>query len=559
MVNLMRRHAKIIFAVVTVIVVISFVWWGTPAGRSGAGTRLQSLRLLGGRASAAEVQAARQAIELRSILSGERSGLDDKQLEDQMAIHLLLLRQARPMTSFLEQLIEDIHLLLLRQPRSMHLYVTDEQVGKFAAQLTSSPPQKGEDPGIYLERQKRHYSEVMQLLVTNGISATDFDRILREELMLRQLENLVMRSAKATPAEVRQWWEISHEKMTASIARFIAADYLAKVSISDEEAKKFYENDPSSFAIPEKVKVRYVRFDLQVAKKEISLTEEELRAVYEKNKNFFADEKGQPKPFETVRADLESRVRTEKAVQELSRRAQKMIQEIAPPQRDQKGVSLAAAAAARGLTVAETNFFSLQEPVPGVRVGPNFNQEAFKLREDFRVGNWILGEDGVYVMEFLERQLKNDKPDFAQVKDRVLTAARETRAHELAQKAGQDALEKILAAIRQGDYFAHACAAQGVPAISLPPFAAVDHLSDVPDENVIKLTAIRLNPGETSEWVQTAEGGFILHLDAWQPGDPEQFKKDQSGEQARLLRIKQDQTFQEWVNHSMRSAVSNSP
>ncbi len=287
--------------------------------------------------------------------------------------------------------------------------------------------------------------------------------------------------------------------------------------------------------------------------------EEELRAVYEKNKNFFVDEKGQPKPFETVHADLESRVRTEKAVQELSHRAQKMIQEIAPPQRDQKGVSLAAAAAARGLTVAETDFFSLQEPVPSVRAGQNFNREAFKLREDFRVGNWILGEDGVYVMEFLARQLKNDKPDFAQVKDRVLTAARVTRAHELAQKAGQDALEKILAAIRQGDHFAHACAAQGVPAISLPPFAAVDHLSDVPDENVIKLTAIRLNPGETSEWVQTAEGGFILHLDVRQPGDPEQFKKEQTDEQARLLRIKQDQTFQEWVNHSMRSAVSNSP
>ena len=486
-------------------------------------------------ASAAEVNAARQSIDVFSSLRGQRN-FNDNQRTEMITSRIMLLRQAR----------------------ALQLNVSDEDVGRFGARMTSVPPQKDEDQVMYQQRLKREHDSLMARLAAEGISGADFDRILREDLIVNQLQHLLSTAGKTTPEEIRQTWEFIHEKMTISIVRFKSTDALLKVAVTDDDAKKFFESDPAPFALPEKVKVRYLRLDLEDAKKEVILTEDELRAAYEKNKVYFTDDKGQPKPFEAVRGEIENFLKSSKAADEIKHRALKMMQEIAPAKTEIKPVPFADAAKARNLPILETDFFALNDQVNGVKAGQNFNAEAFKLREDFRFGNPVLGSDGVYVMEFAGRQPRNDKPDFATVKEKVIARLKEVRALEQTQKSGRDAQAKVLAATKQGTPFAQACTAEGLTAAALPPFSLVDQIKDEPNEDTVKSAALQLNPNEISEFTATADGGFILQLAAREPGDPEQLKKDSANIKLGLTQQRKQAAVQDWFGKLTRQAGAES-
>lgn len=533
MMDLMRRHMKAILAVVTVIVVLSFVIWGVPGlGGRGFGGGGDISSLVGIRASRAEIATAQKSIYFNHFLSGQEPRLRPEELANEITLRLLLLRKAR----------------------ELNLRVSDEEVGRAQADLFRVPLRPNEDPSEYMQRLRTRQAEILRQLSPMGIAARDLDAIMREGMMIGALQRWVSHTVQVTPQEVRLWWNLANETVTARIVRFKMEEALPQVEFTEEEAKAFYESNPAPFALPERTKVRFVRFDLEPAKQQATVTEEELRLLYERNKNFFRDEVGQTKPFEEVRADLEERLRTQKAQQKLWNEAMKLVQEVFPSGDRVQPVAFVEAVAARGLVLQESDFFALNEPVVGVHASADFNRMAFKLREDFRYGDPVLGHDGVYVMEFVARQPRDENPDFARVREKVRERFRRVRAYELTQRHGRETLGKILEAMAQGKDFSAACASQGLPALGLPPFRAAERLTDVPDEAAVKYTALQLAAGQTSEFVPTAEGGFILHLETRAPPDDGQFEKERENARARLLSQKRQRAFEEWLDRLQRES-----
>jgi peptidyl-prolyl cis-trans isomerase D len=67
------------------------------------------------------------------------------------------------------------------------------------------------------------------------------------------------------------------------IERFDAKDFLAKAQPSDADIEKFYTSRPTLFQAPEQATIEYVVLDIEALKKDVKVSEDELRKYYAEN------------------------------------------------------------------------------------------------------------------------------------------------------------------------------------------------------------------------------------------------------------------------------------
>ncbi len=126
-----------------------------------------------------------------------------------------------------------------------------------------------------------------RFLASQGKTDEGFVQELRQSLA----QSVVMNTVSGTPviadADVTQLNRLLRERREVRVLGFPAADYLNRASVSEEEAKTYYEAHKSEFRTPEALKVQYVVLspeNVESAKP----TEDDVRTYYEQNKAKFA-------------------------------------------------------------------------------------------------------------------------------------------------------------------------------------------------------------------------------------------------------------------------------
>ena len=122
-----------------------------------------------------------------------------------------------------------------------------------------------------------------QLVASQGLTPEGFEARVRRDLSVRQVEAGVLASAFAAPVVADISLGAFFEKREVQVASFPAADYAAKVTLSDTELEGFYNANNALFQAPESVNIEYVVLDLDTIKKGISIGEADLKSYYEQN------------------------------------------------------------------------------------------------------------------------------------------------------------------------------------------------------------------------------------------------------------------------------------
>ena len=122
-----------------------------------------------------------------------------------------------------------------------------------------------------------------QLVASQGLTPEGFEARVRRDLSVRQVEAGVLASAFAAPVVADISLGAFFEKREVQVASFPAADYAAKVTLSDTELEGFYNANNALFQAPESVNIEYVVLDLDTIKKGISIGEPDLKSYYEQN------------------------------------------------------------------------------------------------------------------------------------------------------------------------------------------------------------------------------------------------------------------------------------
>jgi peptidyl-prolyl cis-trans isomerase D len=520
-----RKNARWIMAAVLLLLIPGFIaLFTTTTGTTRREAELPKIK--GKPLNAADFDRARNTVLAQLLMSGQRIQ-HTPQLEneiDQLAVQ---------------------NTVLLRKARELGIHVTDDQV---IAAIQSQPfflTQHGQFEG-------ERYRQYLIYLNNNGISESRFEEIMRQQLVIDHLRDLIGSAAKVTPDEAKLSFEPLHERVSIDYVSFDVADQREHIDVTDAEARDFYEKNKNAFRTPAQMKVRYVLLPFDTVIPTIKVTDTELADYYERTKSRHADTNNVPKPLEVIKDQVHDELLSARADRATADRATEFtIKLVREP--GEAAPDFAKLASEAGLQAHETDFFAPTNTVAGVKAVMAFNNAAFTLTPDNRFSDPVPGEDGYYVLEYVAKK-PSEIPSFESVKEDIVRRITAMRSLDATVRRGQDALTKVREQIKAGKTFEEVCAQLKLKLQSPPPFAVADQKPELPPAAAqrIQETVLGLPTNAVSEFVQTSAGGLFFHVKSRQPPEPKEVEKELKRVSDEISQRNRQAIFQDWVVALMR-------
>ena len=356
-----------------------------------------------------------------------------------------------------------------------------------------------------------------RLLRENSLTPERFEEYLKRRVTLMRIGQAVLSSATwSSPMELDQALADMTDTFTVRVAKFSQDKKDADaVKLDDAALRKWYDANTNSLALPERVKIRYVKFDatnpMVLAK--MTVTEDEMRDRYDVtvDKYTSTDTNGveKVKKFEEVKAGIEKELRQIAAVQfyETNMNYRAYAQKAA------KGSSrLDEIAKEEGLKVETSDWFSTEggyqdgfmkrasQICPGAQGFAEAVAELDSSSEDLRYAV-VSSDRAVWLIEKAETSAKH-LPTFDEAKAAIRPRAlRDAKA---------DAFKARVEAV----------AAKGAAAVLAGKDVSTNLTFSVSDlrqggvsfENAMAVAraSMKLKKGEVSEFTQTGTGRAIL-------------------------------------------------
>lgn len=353
----------------------------------------------------------------------------------------------------------------------------------------------------------------------NGLSPERFEAFLKRRVTLMRLGQAVLGAAAwASPMEVDQAVADMTDTFTVKVATFSQSQKdAAAVKVDEKALKAWYEKNAKSLELPERTKIRFVKFD--ATKKELLarmvVTEDEMRDRYDVtiDKYTSTDTNGVEtvKKFEDVKADIEKELREIAAVQclETNLNFRAYAQKAA-----KKGASrLDEIAKEEGLNVQTSDWFAMDggyqegfmksayQICPGAK---NFTEAVAELdpnTDDLRYA--VVSSDcAVWLVEKAETSPKH-VPTFDEAKDAIRP--------RVLRDAKADAFKAQVEAVAKKG----AQAVAAVKGVSTNLTFTVSDLRQGTDNGIanamaVARAAMKLKKGEVSDFTLTSPGHALL-------------------------------------------------
>ena len=415
------------------------------------------------------------------------------------------------------------------------------------------------DPSFAIDGQFS-FTKYQAILRENSLTPERYEAFLKRRLTMLRLSEAVLASATwASPMEIDRTVADLTDTYTVRVARFAQSTEDAdKVKIDDADIRKWYDANTNSLALPERIKIRMVKFDAMqpaiLAK--MVVTEDELHDHYDATIDRYTttDTNGveSVKKFEDVKGQVEKEVRRIAAVQYFETNLNRLAYAV----KSEKGASrLDEIAADSGLKVETSNWFSLEggavegfsksinSIIPGVEGFAASVAELDPSSEDLRYGV-VRSDNAVWLIEKAETSLAHT-PSFDEAKEAIRP--------RVLRDAKADAFKTSIDAI----------AAKGTNAVLSTTvvstnitFAICDlKAGDFADQNAVADVVRKLGKGEISSFKRTGinTGLLVVCLDRME-GDAAKvlLVKDQIAADLTTLQRRQlPESWQKWNLESL--------
>ncbi len=145
----------------------------------------------------------------------------------------------------LDGMIND--LLVAREARRLGLVVPNSAI---ASRVESMP--------VFARNGKFSRDQYGKVLAANGLTPAAFEAMLRQGMLMEQLQVIPQLMARVTPAEARQVWAWSQEYRDATVLTVPDSAFLAAAAPSASTVSGYYHQHPEQYQLPAQVKVQYV-------------------------------------------------------------------------------------------------------------------------------------------------------------------------------------------------------------------------------------------------------------------------------------------------------------
>jgi peptidyl-prolyl cis-trans isomerase D len=156
-------------------------------------------------------------------------------------------------------------------------YVSDQRLADFVRSVSAFQVGGEFSPDAY-----------RSVLANQGLTPTGFEALERDDLSVQDLQQGVAQSSFLTPAEFRDYIELTNERRQIAYALFSADDFLDQADVADDAVKAYYDANAAQYMTQESVDLQYIELSKADIAGTIEVTDEQLRDYYEQEKDRFA-------------------------------------------------------------------------------------------------------------------------------------------------------------------------------------------------------------------------------------------------------------------------------
>jgi len=527
----MRKHSTAMWVVIIFVVVVSFVFWGSQTGRYGNDVRRGDYGTIGGeRLTVEKFNATAREVYLKYFANtGEWPGKDAKN------------------SGFDPDRETFYRLFLLSKAKEFNLRVKNSVVAQTANNILG---------GANLAAFES------QILTPQGFTAADFERYVRNEVIIQELASLLGASGlMVTPEDARATYTREHQEFSVQTVAFLAVGQLPQVTVSTQTVAQFYTNQLARYRLPERVQVSYVAFAISnhLVEAEAELVRTNFTEIIEANykrlgTNYFKD----AKTPEEAKAKVRENVIRQQAALLAEKDAKDFSNALAAG--EPKVENLQTLAKDKGLTVGLTEPFNREDGPKDLSVGPGFIQAAFRLTSEEPFTRPVRGNDAIYVLAF-NRRLPSELPSFESIQAQVTTDCRYEQAVALAHAAGAAFIGTLTNGLAQGKTFSELCIAAKLKPVLLPPVSlSTRSLPEIEQDMPLgqfKQVLLGTPVGKVSPLLPTRDGGVLIYVRSTLPLDEEKMKTDLPAFTAYLRQVRMNDAFNEWFRHHAEDGLRN--
>jgi hypothetical protein len=362
---------------------------------------------------------------------------------------------------------------------------------------------------------QKYNNFTQNFLAPNGLGEEQIEQLVRDELCLNRIKQLVAAGASLPESESKANYDEAYGKLFVSVIRLRSSDFAKDIKVTDDDVRKYYEAHKAEFKSEERRKIEFVGLALSDGQKKLSGKE---------------------------RID---------ALQKLADRANDFTQALL-----EKGADFKQVAAKFQLPVRVTGEFTAAAPDPQLNVDPQLGAAAFGLTVQEPNSDPLQVADGFYILH-LAGMAEARSLTIEEAKPKVVEAIKSSRTKELISTKGAEIAHQLREATASGQPVEGATQKMGLKAEKVPPFSLAEDATAKPEERkepsdlvAIKNAVAQLNPGDVSDFFPWEEGGVVAVLEKREPADPAKYPEKKAAFDNRYREI----VFYEWLRDRQRDA-----
>lgn len=450
----------------------------------------------------------------------QKASIEREAREYRLAIALGLTEFVRDLGGFIENeetalssFIFNAFVIQHEAPR-LNIVPSDETI---AATIQSLPLFQTE--GVF---DSTKYALFMQeQLAPRGFTERHLEEVVRDSLYLKNLKKIITAPVVVSDAQIRESARI-YQPISTQVIKFSRDIYLKnlkKESVTLEEKKAFYDKNKNLFVSEERCAVNYVVFTL---------------------------------PPEKQKLQGKERVR---AMQQLSEQIMALKQKVQDGQ--QSGKPFEKVIKESGATVASTGDFNKKGEelvVSGKKIPQEFIVPSFQLSKVGDVSEVIQSGQNFYILSLIRRSPVRNL-GFAEVEPKIDQILREQKASVQMKSAATKASQIIHDAMRSGKTFSEAAALANQKPETLSDLSfggAASHLS--PFQRDVFIATLSLKEGEISDLRHASWGEFLVYLQQRAPLSEKDWTAHHATIEQEFLEQQKGLLFFEWLQKARANA-----